>query len=52
MTTHSSILAWRIPTDRGAQRNIVCGVAKSQTRLSGLHFQGQTPTYIFLTILQ
>ena len=30
--THSSILAWRIPMDRGA---IVHGVAKSQTRLSG-----------------
>ena len=34
MTTHSSILAWRIPMDRGAWRTIVPGVTKSQTRLS------------------
>ena len=34
MATHSSILAWRIPMDRGAQRAIVRGVAKSQIRLS------------------
>ena len=35
MTTHSSILAWRIPMDRGAWRATVHGVEKSQTRLSG-----------------
>ena len=34
MATHSSILAWRIPMDRGAQRATVRGVAKSQIRLS------------------
>ena len=34
MATHSSILAWRIPMDRGAWRVTVLGVAKSQTRLS------------------
>ena len=34
LATHSSILAWRIPVDRGAWRAIVRGVAKSQTRLS------------------
>ena len=34
MATHSSILAWRIPTDGGAWRATVYGVAKSQTRLS------------------
>ena len=34
MATHSSILAWRIPMDRGAWRTIVQGVAKGQTRLS------------------
>ena len=33
-TTHSSILAWRIPVDRGAWRATVRGVAKSRTRLS------------------
>ena len=31
MATHSSILAWRIPTDRGAWRAAVHGVAKSDT---------------------
>ena len=31
MATHSSILAWRIPTDRGAWRATVHGVAKSWT---------------------
>ena len=31
MATHSSILAWRIPIDRGARQAIVHGVAKSQT---------------------
>ena len=34
MATHSSILAWRIPMDRGAWQATVHGVAKSQTRLS------------------
>ena len=31
MATHSSILAWRIPMDRGAWQAIVPGVTKSQT---------------------
>ena len=30
MATHSGILAWRIPMDRGAWRAILHGVAKSQ----------------------
>ena len=34
MATHSSILAWRIPMDRGAWRATVHGVTKSQIRLS------------------
>ena len=34
MTTHSSILAWRIPMDRGAWQATVHGVTKSQTQLS------------------
>ena len=34
MTTHSSILAWRIPVDKGGWRATVHGVAKSWTRLS------------------
>ena len=31
MATHSSMLAWRIPKDRGAWRAAVHGVAKSWT---------------------
>ena len=31
MATHSSILVWRIPMDRGAWRATVHRVAKSQT---------------------
>ena len=34
MATHSSILAWRIPMDRGAWQTAVHGVTKSQTRRS------------------
>ena len=34
MATHSSILACRIPMDRGARQVTVPGVAKSRTRLS------------------
>ena len=34
MATHSSILGWRIPMDRGAWQTTVHGVAKSRTRLS------------------
>jgi len=34
MATHSGILAWVIPMDRGAWRAIVHGVTKSWTRLS------------------
>ena len=34
MATHSSILAWRIPMDRGAWWARVHGVTKSQTQLS------------------
>ena len=34
MTAHSSILAWRIPIDRGPWQATAYGVTKSQTRLS------------------
>ena len=34
MATHSSILTWRIPIDRGAWPATVHGVAKSWTQLS------------------
>ena len=39
MAIHSSILAWRIPLDRGACRAIVHGVAKSWTQLSEMEKQ-------------
>ena len=34
MATHSNILTWRIPMDRGAWQDTVHGAAKNQTRLS------------------
>ena len=34
MAAHSSIIAWRIPMDRGTWQATVHGVAKSQTLLS------------------
>ena len=34
MATHSSILAWRIPMDRGAWQTTVHEVTKSWTQLS------------------
>ena len=36
MATHSNILAWRIPMDRGAWQATVHGVAKSWTCLKRL----------------
>ena len=38
MAAHSSILAWRIPRNRGASCATVHGVAKSRTRLSDFTF--------------
>ena len=35
--THSNILAWRIPMDRGAWWSTVHGVTKSQTQLNTAH---------------
>ena len=34
MATNSSILAWRIPMDRGAWQAVVHGVARNRTQLS------------------
>ena len=36
MAIHSSILAWRIPMDRGARRAAVHGVPKRRTKLKQL----------------
>ena len=47
MATHSSILAWRIPMDRGDWHAIAQGVAKSRTRLSDF----STSTYVLTYIL-
>ena len=38
MATHSSIVAWRIPMDRGAWWATVHGIAESWTRLSDFIF--------------
>ena len=38
MATDSSILAWRIPMDRGAWWATVHGVAEGRTQLERLHF--------------
>ena len=50
MATHSSILAWGNPMDRGAWYATVHGVAKSRTRLSNfnsLHFTLYYQWYVF-----
>ena len=36
MATHSSILVWRVPTDRGTWQATVHGVAKSWSRLRNM----------------
>ena len=42
MATHSSVLAWRIPMDRGAWLAIAHEVAKSWTRLKRLSMHTHT----------
>ena len=49
MATHSSILAWRIPMDRGALGTTVSGVTKSQIGLSNFHFHFSFMFKIFLS---
>ena len=43
MATHSSVLAWSIPTERGSWRDTVHEVTKSRTRLS-MHIEGKKET--------
>ena len=51
MATHSSILCWRIPMDRGAWQAIVHGVTETWTQLSdiillkSMSFSGSLKTY-------
>ena len=51
MATHSSILPWRIPIDRGAWRATVHRVAKNQTQLKQLSTHARThsrpPKFLF-----
>jgi len=42
MATHSSILAWRIPMNRGAWRATVHRITKSRTRLKRLSMHART----------
>ena len=42
VATHSSILAWRIPMDRGAWRATVRGITKSQAQLKQLSLHSHT----------
>ena len=48
MATHSSILAWRIPMDRGDCWAAVYGVAQSQTQLTRL---GSSSNYNYYYII-
>ena len=50
ITTHSSILVWRIPMDRGAWRAIVHRVAQSQTRLKRLSTHARTHMTMVIVI--
>ena len=48
MATHSSILAWRIPIDRGAWGTMVHRVAQSWTQLKQLSMHASTQKYSIL----
>ena len=47
IATHSSILAWKNPMDRGAWQATVCGAAKSWTRLSDLSVRAHIHTHTY-----
>ena len=50
IATHSSILAWRIPLDRGAWQDTMHRVAKSRTRLKWLSTLHVKPVLHFKNI--
>ena len=52
MATHTSILAWRIPMDRGAWRAIVHGVAEFDMteRLSTAHHRKENMNVIWSSV--
>ena len=50
MATHFSILAWRIPMDRGAWLATVCGAAKSQKKTERLSTAPSTAQQVALGI--
>ena len=50
MATRSSILAWRIPMDRGAWQATVHGVTKSQTRLNDFRFTNELTHRVALAV--
>ena len=47
--THSNLLAWRIPMDRGAWRATVHGVTKSQTQMSNKTQENKNDICSFLS---
>ena len=51
MATHPSILAWRIPGDRGAWRAAIYGVAQNRTRLKQLSSKGCLASYTVREVL-
>ena len=47
MATHSSILAWRIPMDRGAWPATIHGVTKSRTRARAICLMVRLSSVVF-----
>ena len=52
MTTHSSILTWRIPSDRGTWWLTVHGVTKSRTQLKRLNTHIHAHTHMHISSVQ
>ena len=50
MATHSSILAWRIPVDRGARQAAAHEVAKSQTEKCPMYTEWKTQLIVKTSI--